>query len=114
EAQAMLFAYIKEHHLKHVTVMDGAVELLDMISEMDIPMAVISNKRDEILRREVETFGWQKYFGVYMGAGVAIKDKPSAAPIFHALAHHSAKPVLEQLIYVGDTETDLKAAAEAK
>lgn len=114
EAQEMLFAYIREHHLQHVTAMDGAVELLDMLSEMGIPMAVISNKRDEILRREVEAFGWEKYFGVYMGAGVAIKDKPSAAPIFHALVNHPQKPIIEQLIYVGDTETDLKTAAEAK
>lgn len=114
EAQAMLYDFIKDNHLQYLSTMDGAKEILDMLREMSIPMAVISNKRNDILVREVEALGWQDYFGVYIGAGVAIKDKPSGAPILHALANHPAKPKLEELLYVGDTETDLRTCADIK
>jgi len=113
EAQDILYSFIKQKHLEYLKIMPGAKTLLDFLKDMNIPMAVISNKRNDVLVREVETLGWQKYFGVYMGAGVAIKDKPSAAPIFHALAAHPDKPDLADLIYVGDTETDLSACREA-
>lgn len=112
DAQAMLYAYIKEHHLNYLTEMEGAKEILDMLASMQVPMAVISNKRNDILVREVEALGWQDYFGVYMGAGIAEQDKPSGAPILHALAAHPAKPSLESLLYVGDTETDLKTCVD--
>lgn len=113
EAQKILYDFIEEQHLAYLKVMDGAKDVLDMLQAMNIPMAVISNKRNDVLRREVEALKWDTYFGVYMGAGVAIKDKPSAAPIFHAIAEHPGKPALADLIYVGDTETDLKAVADA-
>lgn len=113
-AQAMLYEFIHKHHLDYLQTMEGAEELLEMLTQMEIPMAVISNKRNDILVREVEALGWQKYFDVYMGAGIAEKDKPSAAPILYALERHPAKPAIEDLIYVGDTETDLKTCADAK
>lgn len=113
-AQAMLYEFIHANHLDYLKTMEGAEYLLDTLTSMQIPLAVISNKRNDILVREVEALGWQKYFGVYIGAGVAEKDKPSAAPILYALDKHPQKPALADLIYVGDTETDLKATADAK
>jgi phosphoglycolate phosphatase len=113
-AQAMLYEFIHKNHLNYLKTMEGSEELLDMLMQMGIPMAVISNKRNDILVREVEALGWQRYFEVYIGAGVAEKDKPSAAPLLYALNHHPAKPALEDLIYVGDTETDLRTCADAK
>jgi phosphoglycolate phosphatase len=113
EAQKMLYAYIEEHHLAHLEVMDGAEDLLKELQSRYVPMAVISNKRNDILVREVEHLGWQNYFGLCMGAGIASKDKPNGAPIFHALENHPDKPSVQDLLYVGDTETDLKTCADA-
>jgi phosphoglycolate phosphatase len=84
-----------------------------MLRARGIPMAVISNKRNDILVREVEHLGWQDYFGVYMGAGIAAKDKPSGEPIHYALSKHPVSLALEDLVYVGDTETDLKTCLDA-
>lgn len=113
-AQGILYDFIKEKHLSYLKLMPDAKELLDELAALNVSMAVVSNKRNDVLVAEVEALGWQNYFGVYMGAGVAIKDKPSSAPIFHAIAAHPAKPLLTGLIYVGDTETDLKTCAETK
>ncbi len=112
-AQAMLFSYIKEHHLDHVSIMDGAKDLIEDLKARGIPMAVISNKRNDILVREVEHFGWQDYFGVYMGAGIAAKDKPSGEPLRYALSKHPVSLTMADLIYVGDTETDLRTCQDA-
>lgn len=113
EAQVILYDYIKANHLEYLEKMPGAVELLDQIQALGIPMGVVSNKRDDVLVREVEALGWEKYFGVYNGAGVAAQDKPSAVPLFHAMALHPGGVTPEGFMYVGDTETDLRAIREA-
>lgn len=113
EGQDILYKFIKEKHLDYLKVMPGSKEVLDMLQAMNIPMGVVSNKRNDVLVSEVEALGWQDYFGVYIGAGVAEKDKPSAAPLLYAVERHPADIALKGIIYVGDTETDLKTVAEA-
>jgi phosphoglycolate phosphatase len=113
EAQGVLYEFIKANHLDHLKLMPGAVELLDMLLAMNVPMGVLSNKRNDVLVREVESLGWQKYFDVYIGAGVAEKDKPSPIPLHYCIGLHKAKPVVDALLYVGDTETDLRCARDA-
>lgn len=113
EAQVILYDYIKANHLDFLKLMDGAEELLEMLLAMNVPMGVLSNKRDDVLKREVEALGWQKYFDVYIGAGVAPQDKPSGVPLHYAAERHKDKPDVATLLYVGDTETDLKCARDA-
>lgn len=113
EAQEMLYAYIKDNHLKQLSLLDGAYELVARLHEKNVPMGIVSNKRHDVLRREVEHLGWEKYFGVYNGAGVAKMDKPSGLPLIHAIEEHPASLSASEIIYVGDTESDLGCAAEA-
>lgn len=113
EGQEILYNFIKENHLKQLSLLEGGEEILMALAERGIPMGLVSNKRDDVLRREVEHLGWQKYFDVYMGAGVAKLDKPSGAPLLHALDLHSKKPPIEHVLYVGDTESDLACAQDA-
>lgn len=113
DAQKMLYEYIHANHLQYLETMEGSKDLLDWLKAKNIPMAVISNKRNDILVREVEHLGWQDYFGVYMGAGIAPKDKPDGAPIIYALDKHPDDLKMEELLYVGDTETDLKTCKDA-
>lgn len=113
EGQELLYAFIKENHLQQLRLLDGAEDLLMAIADRGVPMGLVSNKRDDVLRREVEHLGWQKYFDIYMGAGVAKLDKPSGAPLLYALERHSKRPAIEHVLYVGDTESDLACAADA-
>jgi HAD superfamily hydrolase (TIGR01549 family) len=113
EARGVLTDFIKDNHLSRIKVMEGVIELLDELSEQDVIMGIVSNKTHEILGIEVKHLGWDKYFGIYNGAGVAALDKPSGVPLMHALAMHPAKPAIENVIYVGDMESDLSCAREA-
>lgn len=109
----LLYSYITENHLREMKLLDGAEDVLKYLLDAGVPTGLVSNKRNDVLRREVEHLGWEKYFGIYMGAGVAVKDKPSGAPLLHALKGHARGETLTDILYVGDTESDLSAAREA-
>jgi phosphoglycolate phosphatase len=113
EAQDMLYGYIKENHIKQMKILEGAEDVVAYLSSHNVPMGIVSNKRHDVLRAEVEHLGWHRHFGVYNGAGVASADKPSGAPLLHALREHGQGLGTGDIIYVGDTESDLSCAKEA-
>lgn len=113
EAQEMLYSYIKDNHLQALELLEGAHDLIETLFAHGVTMGVVSNKRHDVLRREVEHLGWEKYFVVYNGAGVAKADKPSGEPLRYALAEHGKGLTPDDVIYVGDTESDLGCAADA-
>ncbi len=112
-AQDLLYEYIKENHLAQLVLMHGVEDLIISLHIAGVPMGVVSNKRNDVLRREIEHLGWDKYFGVYNGAGVAEKDKPSGVPLIYAVEQHPSRLSIDDVIYVGDTESDLSCAKEA-
>ena len=77
-------------------------------------MGIASNKKHPFLLKEINHLGWDHYFQIAIGAGHAEKDKPDAAPL--KLALQEIDPTLKQdeVLYVGDTETDLMTAQNAK
>ena len=109
----LLYRYITENHLQQLTLIEGAESVLQLLQERGVPMGLVSNKRNDVLRREVEHLGWEKYFDVYIGAGVAEKDKPSGAPLLYALGLHPRGLNIDHILYVGDTESDLACAEDA-
>lgn len=113
EAQDRLYAYITENHIKEMKVLEGAEDIVEYLVKHDVPIGIVSNKRHDVLRREVEHLGWHTHFDVYNGAGVAKFDKPSGEPLLHALREHTSGVGIEDVIYVGDTESDLSCAKEA-
>jgi phosphoglycolate phosphatase len=113
EARGVLIDFIQENHLKELNVMEGAAEMLEELAGQEVVMGIVSNKTHEFLTIEVKHLGWDKYFGVIHGSGQAEKDKPSGAPLLHALSHHPARPRIEDTLYVGDMESDLSCAKEA-
>lgn len=113
EGADVLYKYITDNHLQQMTLLKGGEDVLKMLKDRGVPMGLVSNKRNDVLRREVEHLGWQKYFDVYIGAGVAKKDKPSGEPLLHALTLHPHRLTIDQILYVGDTESDLSCAREA-
>lgn len=113
KAQDMLYAFIFENHLKELHILDGAKQVVESLAALNIPMGVVSNKRDDVIKREIEHLGWNKFFQVYNGAGVAAKDKPSGAPLLHGIAQHPQNLTINDIVYVGDTESDLGCAQDA-
>ena len=90
---------------------DGVPALLDALVARELRLAVLSNKPDDLAKLVVgEKLGrWP--FAVVLGArdGVPVKPDPSAAR--EILAHLGLAP--DQVLYVGDTATDMHTAAAA-
>ncbi len=113
EAQVVLYEFVAEHHLKYLKAMPHVVELCDTIKAQNIPMALVSNKRHDFLHKEVDVMGWRAYFSSIIGAGHAAKDKPAIDPLLMAMAKISADLKAADILYIGDTETDLLTAQNA-
>ena len=113
KAQEMLYSYVAENHLKSLQPLGGAEDILIMLIGRGVPMGIVSNKRHDALEREIKYLGWDKYFGCWVGAGEAARDKPEADPLILALSRHSVPLDIKNVLYVGDMESDLGCAKNA-
>lgn len=113
EAQKILYDYVEENHLKLLKPMDHAKEVLMGLNSLLIDTAVVSNKRHDTLHKEVNALQWGDHFASIIGAGVAEKDKPAADPLLMALAEINSSYEPADILYIGDTETDLLCAKNA-
>lgn len=109
-ARDIFYAALADRHLDQVRPMPGAVEALAAGARW--PQGVVSNKTGRFLRAEVAHLGWQRWFGAVVGAGDAVADKPSAAPILLALSQLGVRGG-RTVWYVGDTKGDMDAARAA-
>lgn len=108
----ILYQYIQERHIEDLRTLNGAQALLKHLSERGIPLAIVSNKRGDILRKELDHLGWQSYFRVSYGSGDADKDKPDPTPAFKSLEDMGIKAD-KYVWYIGDSESDFKVANAA-
>ena len=109
--QALNFFYeaFEQFQLETLKVLNGAEELIKVLSENEIYLAIVSNKNGDHLRKEVIELGWSGYFQKVVGASDAIEDKPSIEPVKVALK--SAGLDSNSIIwFVGDSVLDLKCA----
>ena len=107
EADTIFYDFIKKHHLTYLKPMDCALSVLDSIN---LPMGIVSNKRHDALHVEVDAMKWRSYFKSIIGAGHADKDKPAPAPLLMSMAEIDEDLVPSDVLYIGDTETDLMTA----
>lgn len=113
EAMKVLYEFVEEHHLTYLKPMAGSEEILELFKNHDIPMAVVSNKRHETLLIETKTVEWATHFKSIIGAGHAAKDKPAADPLLMAIKEIDESLAPEDILYIGDTETDLICTQKA-
>ena len=109
--QALKFFYeaFERFHLETLKVLNGAEELIKVLLENEIYLAIVSNKNGDHLRKEVIELGWSGYFQKVVGASDAIEDKPSIEPVKMALK--SAGLASNSIIwFVGDSVLDLECA----
>lgn len=113
EAMDVLYAFVEENHSKGLEPISGATDILKFCHDLEIPMAVVSNKRPRFLHEQIDYFNWGHYFDFAIGAGEADKDKPAADPILMARDMLDKSIDTKDIWYVGDSETDLNAARNA-
>lgn len=98
--------------LDKIQVIEGAAETLKALRDNDIYLAVVSNKRGNLLRREAEHLQFTDYFNAIVGAGDASMDKPDAAPVLLALEGSGIEPG-PHVWFIGDSHTDMLCAQNA-
>ena len=87
---------------------DGVAQMLAGLKQAGYRMAIVSNKPDGAVKRLFE-----KYFGEYVQAAIGehpgTNKKPAPDMVCQALAELSSDA--SHAVYVGDSEVDLKTAA---
>ena len=114
EAQPIYMDYLRRYeqsYMPRTTPLSGAEALLDDLAAADVPLAVVTNKREDAGRKTVELLGWTERFRTIIGADTASDPKPHAAPLLHALDILGGAP--EAAAMVGDTESDMGAGRNA-
>ncbi len=93
--------------------LEGGAQVLEALHAKGVKMGIVSNKRADLIAKEVANFKWGHYFSVIIGAGDAEADKPSSAPLLMALKQADIDHKAQTVWYIGDTENDLACANEA-
>jgi phosphoglycolate phosphatase len=86
--------------------------MLECLAEIGCYLAVVSNKRGDLLRREAEALGWQKHFRRLVGATDAALDKPAVEAV-HLALDGSGLAAGPEVWFVGDTDVDMVCAHNA-
>ena len=110
KALEVFYDFFETNHLEYVKPTVGSQELLDFCFVNNFVMGVVSNKKSNLLKKEITRLGYERYFDVIVGAGDAVADKPSAEPIKFALQKISMMRGVtvncEDVLYIGDSKTD--------
>ena len=112
EASKYFLESYKLSTLNGVNPLDEAQEVLECLTQTDIPLVIVSNKLNSLLNKEISELGWTKYFKKIIGSKDASKDKPHPEPVFLALESLgvSASP---KVWLIGDSTIDVKCALNA-
>ncbi len=113
QAAEIFYRTFEADHLKTLRARDGAERMLSSLAGRQLYyLAVVSNKRGDLLRREAAHLGWARYFDRLVGASDAVHDKPAVEAVALALADSGLAPGPE-VWFVGDTDIDMQCALNA-
>lgn len=90
---------------------DGIVEQLNILKDMGVKMAVVTNKPDKAAKGMVEHIFGKDYFDFVIGCQDGIPVKPDPTTTKMALEKLGCKA--QDAIYFGDSEVDIKTAKNA-
>jgi 2,3-diketo-5-methylthio-1-phosphopentane phosphatase/HAD superfamily hydrolase (TIGR01509 family) len=97
----------EEVYLDHTHLLDGSREVLEAFHRRGILMGVASNKLGRFSREALAHLGIARYFKSVIGAGDVPRNKPFPDMIHAVLKCMDLLP--EDIIYVGDTPSDIEA-----
>jgi len=101
----------EEVYLEKTHLLDGAKEVLDELHFKGIVLGVASNKFGRFSRGALMHLGVSNYFKSMMGAGDVPRNKPFPDMIHAVLKEMNLPP--EDVIFVGDTPTDIETGKQA-
>ncbi len=111
EAYALYREIFRENCMYRVRPYEGIPELLATLKVQHVKIAVLSNKPHAETVNVVETLYGKGYFDVIEGQKEGLPIKPSPDGVFRILERLSLGA--EDLLYLGDTATDMKTGKGA-
>ena len=102
--------YYDVHCLDNTRPYDGIMELLRDLGGQGYKLAIVSNKIDSAVK-ELNTRFFSEYVSVAIGERVGVNRKPEPDTVIQALKELDSTK--DEAVYVGDSEVDLKTAANA-
>lgn len=100
-----------ELHKDYVKPMKNAKEVLEALYKDGYRMAIVSTKMKSGVEFGLGLFDMNKYFEVIVGEGDVSKGKPDPEGIIQACKMMNVSH--DDLIYIGDSNTDIQAATSA-
>ena len=108
---SMLLHYQNNYCDKSI-LMNGVEDCLSELFSRDIPMAICTNKEENLANMIVRALGIEKYFTVVVGSRPNQKKKPDRAMLDLAAAIINSPNSTTMMI--GDSEVDAQAATAAE
>jgi phosphoglycolate phosphatase len=105
-------AYYSDHIADHTLLWPGVKSVLDRLQAADVALAVCTNKVERLSRQLLERLGIEGYFPVVIGGDTLAVKKPDPEHLFEAVRLLGGDR--RTTIMVGDSETDIDAAKNAK
>ncbi len=106
-----LLAYYRLHPVDRTRPYPGIADLLGALCDLNVPLAVASNKPTDLCRTIVAHFGWTDHFVEVLGADWGGPRKPDPAVLLdlaRRLDHRATSGIM-----VGDSVMDLAAGRAA-
>ena len=108
EAKRVFYDYVKKNHVADLKPVCGAESLLEFCYENGLKFFLITNKKRELLTKEMEKLGFEKFFENVVAAGDFSQDKPH--PMATKALFGTNLPKAESILVIGDGEADWKTA----
>ncbi|WP_411994219.1 phosphoglycolate phosphatase [Agarivorans sp. DSG3-1] len=89
----------------------GVGESLAALAELNIPMAIVTNKPGLFTQPLLEQLNLARYFDVVLSGDSLARKKPDPLPLQHLAEHYQLN--IDQLLMVGDSKNDIQAAKAA-
>ncbi len=97
-----------EHWKEASRPFDGIPELLDALVARRVPLAVLSNKRNEFTQECVSTLLGRWFFEVVRGEVEGVPLKPDPAAALAVVERIGVEP--KRCLFVGDSDVDIETA----
>lgn len=108
-------ALFDQHYAANLTVGSrlyaGVSDTLSRLRQHGLPLGIVTNKPSAFVRPLLEKFGVSDYFSVVLGGDDVVVRKPHPAALYLVLGTLGLRP--QELLFVGDSENDIKAAKAA-
>jgi phosphoglycolate phosphatase len=101
--------HYRSMHLAMLKALPKAETVLQRVRELNLYCTVVSNKKGNNLRLEIDALKWGDYFDSIVGSDDAARDKPHAEPVLLAFDKSGLAPGAN-VWFVGDSEIDLECA----